>query len=215
LPGEALVLKLELGAATGLRVLAIGSHADDIEIGCGGTLLRLAQEVETLELHWVVLSAEGERADEARAGAAAFGAEAEVLGFRDAFFRYGGEVKEFFEELKGRVEPDLVFTHHDADRHQDHRLVAELTWNTFRDHLILEYEIPKYDGDLGAPNVFFQLPEDVARRKVELLLDSFPSQREKRWFTEDLFMGLMRLRGMECNAPSGLAEAFYARKLSL
>ena len=209
------MLTLELGAATGLRVLAIGSHADDIEIGCGGTLLRLAQEVETLELHWVVLSAEGERADEARAGAAAFGAEAEVLGFRDAFFRYGGEVKEFFEELKGRVEPDLVFTHHDADRHQDHRLVAELTWNTFRDHLILEYEIPKYDGDLGAPNVFFQLPEDVARRKVELLVDSFPSQREKRWFTEDLFMGLMRLRGMECNAPSGLAEAFYARKLSL
>jgi len=208
------MLKVELGAAAG-RVLAIGSHADDIEIGCGGTLLRLAQEVETLELHWVVLSADGERADEARAGAAAFGAEAEVLGFRDAFFRYGGEVKEFFEELKGRVEPDLVFTHHDADRHQDHRLVAELTWNTFRDHLILEYEIPKYDGDLGAPNVFFQLPEDVARRKVELLLDSFPSQREKRWFTEDLFMGLMRLRGMECNAPSGLAEAFYARKLSL
>ena len=209
------MLRLELGAARPLRVLAIGSHADDIEIGCGGTLLRLAQELEALELHWVVLSADGARADEARAGAAAFGAEAEVLGFRDAFFRYGGEVKEFFEELKGRFEPDLVLTHHDGDRHQDHRLVAELTWNTFRDHLILEYEIPKYDGDLGAPNVFFHLPEDVARRKVELLLDSFPSQREKRWFTEDLFMGLMRLRGMECNASSGLAEAFYARKLSL
>jgi LmbE family N-acetylglucosaminyl deacetylase len=209
------MLKLELGATPRLRVLAIGSHADDIEIGCGGTLLRLAQELETLELHWVVLSAEGGRADEARAGAAAFGAEAEVLGFRDAFFRYGGEVKEFFEQLKGRFEPDLVFTHHEADRHQDHRLVAELTWNTFRDHLILEYEIPKYDGDLGTPNVFFHLSEDLAGRKVELLLDSFPTQREKRWFSEDLFMGLMRLRGMECNAASGLAEAFYSRKLSL
>ena len=209
------MLKLELGATPRLRVLAIGSHADDIEIGCGGTLLRLAQELEALELHWVVLSADGERAAEARAGAVAFGAEAEVLGFRDAFFRYGDEVKEFFEELKGRFEPDLVLTHHDADRHQDYRLVAELTWNTFRDHLILEYEIPKYDGDLGTPNVFFHLSEDLARRKVELLLDSFPTQREKRWFSEDLFMGLMRLRGMECNAASGLAEAFYARKLSL
>jgi LmbE family N-acetylglucosaminyl deacetylase len=208
------VLKLDLGASR-LRVLAIGSHADDIEIGCGGTLLRLAQELETLELHWVVLSADGERADEARAGAAAFGAEAEVLGFRDAFFRYGGEVKEFFEELKGRFDPDLVLTHHDADRHQDHRLVAELTWNTFRDHLILEYEIPKYDGDLGSPNAFFHLTEEVARRKVELLLDAFPSQRDKRWFTEDLFRGLMRVRGMESNSPSGYAEGFYARKVSL
>jgi LmbE family N-acetylglucosaminyl deacetylase len=208
------VLNLELGRPR-LRVLAIGSHADDIEIGCGGTLLRLAAELEALELHWVVLSADGERADEARAGAAAFGAEAEVLGFRDAFFRYGGEVKEFFEELKGRFDPDLVLTHHDADRHQDHRLVAELTWNTFRDHLILEYEIPKYDGDLGSPNVFFHLTEDVARRKVDVLLDVFPSQRGKRWFTEDLFLGLMRIRGMESNSPSGYAEGFYARKVSL
>jgi LmbE family N-acetylglucosaminyl deacetylase len=208
------VLRLELGGER-LRVLAIGSHADDIEIGCGGTLLRLAREVEELEVHWVVLSAAGERAEEARASAAAFGAEVEIQGFRDAFFRYGGEVKEFFEELKGRVEPDIVFTHHDADRHQDHRLVAELTWNTFRDHLILEYEIPKYDGDLGAPNVFVPLEEQSAQRKVELLLESFPSQRGKRWFTDGLFIGLMRLRGMECNAPSGLAEAFYARKLSL
>ena len=208
------MLSLQLGASR-LRVLAIGSHADDIEIGCGGTLLRLADELEALELHWVVLSAEGERADEARASAASWGAAAEVLGFRDAFFRYGAEVKEFFEELKGRFEPDLVLTHHDADRHQDHRLVAELTWNTFRDHLILEYEIPKYDGDLGTPNVYFHLAEEVARRKVGLLLDAFPSQREKRWFTEDLFMGLMRVRGMESNSPSGLAEGFHARKLSL
>jgi LmbE family N-acetylglucosaminyl deacetylase len=208
------MLKLALDAPT-LRVLAIGSHADDIEIGCGGTLLRLTQTVEALELHWVVLSAADERADEARASAAAFGAEADVQGFRDAFFRYGPEVKEYFEGLKARLEPDLILTHHGGDRHQDHRLVAELTWNTFRDHLILEYEIPKYDGDLGAPNVFFDLDEEVARRKVELLLESFPSQRGKRWFTEDLFLGLMRIRGMECNSPSGLAEAFYARKLAV
>jgi LmbE family N-acetylglucosaminyl deacetylase len=207
------MLKLGLGDGP-LRVLAIGSHADDIEIGCGGTLLRLAQEVSELEVRWVVLSAAGERADEARASAAAFGAEVDVQGFRDAFFRYGPEVKEYVEGLKP-LEPDVIFTHHDADRHQDHRLVAELTWNTFRDHLILEYEIPKYDGDLGRPNVFFDLDEELARRKVELLLESFPSQRGKRWFTEDLFLALMRLRGMECNASSGLAEAFYARKLSL
>ncbi|HZB35692.1 MAG TPA: PIG-L deacetylase family protein [Gaiellaceae bacterium] len=208
------MLKLELGRAAPLKVLAIGAHADDIEIGCGGTLLRLAQAAE-LDLQWVVLSAGRGRAEEAKASAAAFGAEVEVESFRDAFFRYGGEVKDFFEELKSRMQPDLVLTHHDADRHQDHRLVAELTWNTFRDQLILEYEIPKYDGDLGAPNVFFHLDKDVARRKVELLLESFPSQREKRWFTADLFMGLMRLRGMESNSPSGLAEGFYARKLSL
>jgi LmbE family N-acetylglucosaminyl deacetylase len=206
------MLKLGLGEGP-LRVLAIGSHADDIEIGCGGTLLRLAQERPALELHWVVLSAAGERADEARASAEAFGAEVDVQGFRDAFFRYGPEVKEYFESLKP-LAPDVIFTHHDADRHQDHRLVAELTWNTFRDHLILEYEIPKYDGDLGTPNVFFALDEEVAARKVELLLESFPSQAGKRWFTEDLFLALMRLRGMECNAR--LAEAFYyARKVSL
>jgi LmbE family N-acetylglucosaminyl deacetylase len=207
------VLRLELPGPR-LRVLAIGSHADDIEIGCGGTLLRLRETAPELELHWIVLSADGRRADEARSSAAAFGAHIEVHGFRDAFFRYGAEVKELFEELKGRVDPDLVLTHHEADRHQDHRLVAELTWNTFRDHLILEYEVPKYDADLGTPNVFFALDEEIARRKVALLRQSFPSQAEKRWFTDDLFMGLMRLRGVECNAPSGFAEAFHGRKLA-
>lgn len=201
-------------------MLAIGSHADDIEIGCGGTLTRLARSVERLEVYWVVLSGNGERADEARASAEALlGASAQleidVQSFRDAFFRYGAEVKEYFEQLKGRFEPDLVFTHHEADRHQDHRLVAELTWNTFRDHLILEYEIPKYDGGLGSPNVFFHLDEPTARQKIEVLLESFPSQRDKPWFTEDLFMALMRLRGMESNSPSGLAEGFYARKLAV
>jgi LmbE family N-acetylglucosaminyl deacetylase len=208
------VLQLQLPAQR-LRILAIGSHADDIEIGCGGTLLNLAESVDQLEAHFVVLSADAVRAEEARASAAAYGADVEVHSFRDAFFRYGDGVKELFEDLKRRVEPDLVLTHYEADRHQDHRLVAELTWNTFRRHLILEYEIPKYDGDLGAPNVFVQLAPEAARRKVALLHDHFPSQAAKQWFSEDLFMSLMRVRGMECNSSSGLAEAFYARKLSL
>ena len=199
-----------------LNVLAIGAHSDDIEIGCGGTLLRLAAEVAELELTWVVLSARGARADEARAGAAAFGATTvELEDFEDAFFNYGREVKDHFEALKERVSPDLVLTHHGSDLHQDHRLVAELTWNTFRDHLILEYEIPKYDGDLGTPNLFVHLEEDVARRKVSSLLECFGSQRSKAWFTEDLFLALLRLRGMESRAPSGLAEGFYARKLAV
>jgi LmbE family N-acetylglucosaminyl deacetylase len=213
------MLSLQLEGSGPLRVLAIGSHADDIEIGCGGTLLRLAAERE-LEVHWIVLSANEERAGEARMSAEAFLAgtttsQVSVEGFRDAFFRYGGEVKEYFETLKERVSPDLVLTHHGSDLHQDHRLVAELTWNSFRDHLILEYEIPKYDGDLGSPNVFVHLEEDTARRKAALLLDWFPSQRSKRWFTEDLFLALMRLRGMEAGSPTGYAEAFHARKVVL
>ena len=208
-------MRVELaGGRERLHVLAIGAHSDDIEIGCGGTLLRLARDVPELELTWIVLSADGDRADEARAGAEAFGATTvEVEAFEDAFFAYGREVKEHFERLKARLSPDLVLTHHGGDLHQDHRLVSELTWNTFRDHLILEYEIPKYDGDRGAPNLFVQLDADLARQKVESLLRSFPSQRAKPWFTEDLFLALLRLRGMESRSPSGLAEGFYARKL--
>jgi LmbE family N-acetylglucosaminyl deacetylase len=209
---------LTLDLATGqerLAVLAIGAHADDIELGCGGTLLRLAREVEELELTWVVLSAAGARRDEAHAGAQAFGATTvEIREFEDAFFKYGRDVKDYFETLK-RVEPDLVLTHTDNDRHQDHRLVCELTWNTFRDHLILEYEIPKYDGDLGTPNAFVALDQDLADAKVAGLLGAFPSQAAKPWFEESLFRALLRLRGMECRSPSGLAEAFYARKLVL
>jgi LmbE family N-acetylglucosaminyl deacetylase len=210
------MLTVDLGAGRRrLAVLAIGAHADDIELGCGGTLLRLAGDVEELELTWVVLSAAGARREEAEAGARAFGAtKVEIHDFEDAFFKYGREVKDYFETLKA-VEPDLVLTHTDNDRHQDHRLVAELTWNTFRDHLILEYEIPKYDGDLGAPNVFVHLDETIARRKVEALLECFGSQRSKEWFTEDLFLALLRLRGMESRAPSGLAEGFYGRKLAV
>jgi LmbE family N-acetylglucosaminyl deacetylase len=202
-----------------LSVLVLGAHSDDIEIGCGGTILRLAREVDRLEVTWVVLSAAEDRRDEARAGAETFlqglaEATVEVESFEDAFFKYGREVKDYFEGLKGRVEPDVVLTHHGADLHQDHRLVAELTWNTFRDHLILEYEIPKYDGDLGTPNVFVHLDEETCRRKVEALHASFPTQTAKPWFTEDVFLALMRLRGMESRSPSGLAEAFYGRKLA-
>jgi LmbE family N-acetylglucosaminyl deacetylase len=203
------------------RVLAIGCHADDIELGCGGTVLALTGGDSDVDVTWLVLGAADARADEARASAAAFLQEAAertiiVEGFRDGFFPYlGPEVKDRFEVLKREVSPDVIFTHTASDLHQDHRLVAELPWNTFRNHLILEYEIPKYDADLTAPNVYFPLSEELAGRKIDLLLEHFPSQREKHWFTDDLFRGLMRLRGMESNSPTGLAEGFRCRKLVL
>jgi LmbE family N-acetylglucosaminyl deacetylase len=203
----------------GAGVLAIGAHADDIEIGCGGTMLRLLAERADVTPTWVVLSARGERADEARASAAAFlGPECDVVvaEFRDGYLPYeGGAVKDLFEELKERLEPHLVLTHTRDDLHQDHRLVCELTWNTWRDHLVLEYEIPKVDGDLGRPNVFVGLTEEQLERKVSLLHEHFATQRGKHWFTPDLFRGLARIRGMEGRAPSGLAEAFLARKVAV
>jgi len=214
-------LTLARDPETPLRVLAIGAHADDIEIGCGGTLLRLVAEQPNLSVDWVVLSGLGERAGEAADSAAAFlqgAAETRVTveQFRDGFFPYlGGAVKEFFEQLKSRVAPDLVLTHRLEDRHQDHRLVAELTWNTFRDHLVLEYEVPKYEGDLGQPNLFVPLTADQCERKVELLRKCFPSQAGRAWFSDDTFMALLRLRGVESNAPGRYAEAFHARKLVL
>lgn len=202
-----------------LRVLALGAHADDIEIGCGGTLLRLVAEHPNLAVHWVVLSGEGERASEAADSAAAFlegvaESKVEVERFRDGFFPYdGARVKEFFEQLKRRVTADLVFSPRLEDRHQDHRLVAELTWNTFRDHLIVEYEIPKYEGDLGQPNLFVPLERRHAERKSELLRKHFPSQAGRSWFSDETFWAILRLRGIESNAASGFAEAFHARKL--
>src|SRR5262249_33960615 len=126
-----------------------------------------------------------------------------------------GEVKNFFEELKRTISPDLIFTQNRRDAHQDHRLIAELTWNTFRNHLILEYEIPKYDGDMGQPQVFVPLEGELSQKKVRYLIEAFNTQHTKRWFEEDTFFALMRLRGMECNSPSGYAEAFYGRKLVL
>ncbi len=205
----------------GLRVLLLGAHADDIEIGCGGTVLRLAETYPQLECCWIVMSGRGVRGDEARASAATFlqGVQRQsvtVHEFRDGFFPYdGGAIKEHFEELKGTFVPDLVFTHYRYDLHQDHRLIAELTWNTFRDHLILEYEIPKYDGDLGSPNQFIELSQETCQRKVEAVLQHFTSQAGKQWFTADLFFSLLRLRGMEANSRTGYAEAFHCRKAVL
>ncbi len=214
---------LTLGAnnAAPLQILAIGAHSDDIEIGCGGSLLRLIEEHPGCAVRWVVLSGGEERAHEARASATdllAGVANPEIVSgtFKDGFFPYqGAEVKAFFEGLKTGFNPDIIFTHRRDDAHQDHRVVAELTWNTFRDHLILEYEIPKYEGDLGAPNIFISLSEANCRRKVQALLRHFPTQRTKHWFTADLFLGLLRLRGMEANSPTAYAEGFYCRKAVL
>jgi LmbE family N-acetylglucosaminyl deacetylase len=203
-----------------LSVLALGAHSDDIEIGCGGTLLALQQRMP-LDVIWAVLGASDGRAKEARASAERFlegTARSRVLveGFEDSFFPYHGEsIKRWFETLKAEVDPDLVLTHARSDLHQDHRVLCELTWNTFRRHLVLEYEVPKWDGDFGAPNVFVPLDAEIAERKIELLLEQFPSQSGKPWFTADLFRSVLRIRGMESGSPSGLAEAFYGRKLVL
>jgi len=210
------VIGLDIG--TGRHLLALGAHADDIEIGAGGTVLRLAAEGRLASVTWVVFSGTPERAAEARASAALFlaGVEqrrVEVAGFTDGFLPWAGDqVKRLFERLKGEVRPDLVLTHRRADAHQDHRLLAELTWNTWRDHLVLEYEIPKYEGDLTPPNLYVPLAAGEVERKLDLLLSAFPSQRGRAWFAPDTFRSLLRLRGVECNAPSGYAEGFHLRK---
>jgi LmbE family N-acetylglucosaminyl deacetylase len=206
--------------AAPLKVLALGAHSDDIEIGAGATLLKLIAEGRVASICWVVLSGNERRAEEARASAEAMlvdAPEKEILqpGFRDGFFPYdGAQIKEFYESLKP-FEPDVIFTHQRNDLHQDHRMACQLALNTFRNHMILEYEIPKYDGDMGAPNLFVGVEEEHKNRKVEILLTHFESQFAQRWFKEDLFSGLMRLRGMECNSPSTYAEAFYSRKAVL
>jgi len=208
-------------SASPLRVLCLGAHSDDLEIGCGGTILKLTDGETPLDVTWIVFSANEERRREATESANVFlrrAAKKKVLvqDFRDGFFPYiGGEIKEYFEALKTRLSPDLIFTHYRQDLHQDHRLISELTWNTFRNHFILEYEIPKYDGDLAGPNAFVELNESTSRRKIDTILASFQTQEDRHWFSEDLFLSLLRLRGMECNAPSGYAEAFYCRKMLL
>jgi LmbE family N-acetylglucosaminyl deacetylase len=214
-------LSVRATAGARLQVLCLGAHSDDIEIGCGGLLLRLIEGFSKIEIDWVVFSAHVKRAHEARRSAAVFlkGAHrsrVSIRQFRDGFFPYqGAEIKRVFERLKRETAPDLVLTHYREDRHQDHRLLSDLTWNTFRDHWILEYEIPKFDGDLGAPNCFIPLDRETCLRKVRYLESAFGSQRDKDWFTAETFMGLMRLRGMECRAPQGHAEAFYVRKAVL
>jgi len=207
--------------ATPFHILCLGAHSDDIEIGCGGTLLRLAQEYPLLNIRWVVFTARGARKQEAFDSAQDFLAgvnEKQIFleEFRDGFLPYqGAQVKEYFETLKQQTPPDMIFTHYRHDLHQDHRLLNELTWNTWRNHLILEYEIPKYDGDLGTPNFFVHLDPATAQQKTDLLLKHFGTQRSKDWFTTDTFLSLMRLRGVEAKAPHHYAEAFYGRKIIL
>jgi LmbE family N-acetylglucosaminyl deacetylase len=201
------------------RVLCIGAHADDIEIGCAGTLLTLLAR-HAPSVTWVVMSASGEREVEARQSAETLVGAAEldlrIEGFRESYFpAQQAEIKERFDQLGREVNPDLIFVPHSEDAHQDHRLLAELAANTFRDHLILEYEIPKYDGDLGRPAVFTHISADIASRKIGHLMAAFPSQRPKPWFTEETFRAVLRLRGIECRAPDGYAEAFHCRKLVL
>jgi LmbE family N-acetylglucosaminyl deacetylase len=203
------------------RVLCLGAHSDDIEIGCGGTVLQMIEHSKSIEFYWLVLCANPERTVEARRSANTFLVRARkktvvVKPVRDGFLPYlGSPVKQCFEELKKVFTPDVIFTHCRHDLHQDHRLVCELTWNTFRDHFILEYEVPKYDADLRSPNFFVSLSEAQARKKVNNLMRYFTTQRKKRWFCEELFYGLMRLRSTEAASPTRYSEAFYCRKLLL
>jgi LmbE family N-acetylglucosaminyl deacetylase len=202
-------------------ILCLGAHSDDIEIGCGGSILRLVEEYPGAEFWWVVFSGNEQRQAEALRSADLFLTHAsqkniQVKQFRDGYFpQQWADVKDVFEELKRTVSPDLIFTHYRHDLHQDHRVINELTWNTWRDHLILEYEIPKFDGDLGTPNVFFPLPRRVCQTKSDILCDVFKTQEVKPWFTGETFWALLQIRGIECRAPESLAEAFYGRKLIL
>ena len=213
---------LELGRpGERLSVLCLGAHSDDIEIGAGATLLCMQERGIRLDVHWCVLSGEQQRESEARASASDFlsaagSAVIEVMAFRDSLFpEQGVAIKSWFMTLRKRVDPDLIFTHRRGDAHQDHRQVCRLTWNTFRDHLILEYEIPKWDGDIGRPNLYVPILARIMKRKVDLLNLHFGSQRSKQWFDEETFLGLARLRGMECRAPERYAEAFVGRKLTI
>ncbi len=214
------MMQLSINAKPGerLKVLCLGAHSDDIEIGCGGTILRLAAEHPDCEFHWVVFSATGMRQTEARRAAHLFAGSSlkgpVLKSFQDGFMPYiGSEMKATFEAELKHISPDIIFTHNGNDAHQDHRVISQLTWNTFRAHLILEYEIPKYDGDMGRPSIFVPLDRATCETKVKNLMDAFQSQRTKHWFQPDTFLALMRLRGMECAASSGYAEAFYCRKL--
>jgi LmbE family N-acetylglucosaminyl deacetylase len=202
------------------HLLCLGAHCDDIEIGCGGSILTLIKQHPNIHITWVVFTSDSDRAKEASEGARRFTDGAaklnlKVFDLRDGFLPYLGEtVKELFEGLKKEIAPpDLIFTHYRHDLHQDHRKVCELTWNTFRNNLIFEYEIPKWDGDLGTPNTYIPLSKDICREKNKHLQEVYNSQKTKTWFTDDVFTSLMRIRGMECNSPSRYAEGFYSRKL--
>lgn len=200
------------------KILLLGAHPDDIEIGCGGTVLRLLNEWQISEVTWVVFSGNTVRKREAQTSASAFLKRAKdktvlIRNYRDGYFPYdGGKIKDVFEDLKKKVSPDIVFTHYRDDRHQDHRVISDLTWNTYRNHFILEYEVPKYDGDLGSPNFFVHLNDATSREKGRLIVKHFASQQSKPWFSEDTFLALARLRGVESGAEGNFAEGFYCRK---
>jgi LmbE family N-acetylglucosaminyl deacetylase len=211
-------MKISFDNGTPIRILCLGAHCDDIEIGCGGAILKYARERNDLSVHWVVFSSDDRREKEALRSADEFlkgvrRKHVEILQFRNSYFPYhGAEIKEYFEKLKHEISPDMIFTHYRNDLHQDHRVINELTWNTFRDHLILEYEILKFDGDLGSPNAFVHLDETTCKAKIKNIIDFFGSQSDKKWFTEDAFLSLLRIRGVESNAPDRYAEGFYCRK---
>jgi LmbE family N-acetylglucosaminyl deacetylase len=212
------MLKLNFGNSL-QQVLCLGAHSDDLEIGCGGTILKLIEMYPDLNFYWVIFSATGLRKEEALASANTFLSSVKqknilIKEFKDGFFPYnGGEIKECFEQIKQEISPDLIFTHYRHDRHQDHRLISDLTWNTFRNHLILEYEIPKYDGDLGNPNLFVHLSESICQKKIKHLIEYFSTQANRHWFEEETFTSISRLRGIESNAPDKYAEAFYCPKI--
>lgn len=212
-------LKLQTRSNAPLKVLCLGAHCDDIEIGCGGTILKLTQKYPDSQIYWVVLSSNIEREIEANESANLFlenviDKEVIIKNFRNGFFPYiGMQIKEYFEQLKMAINPDIIFTHYRNDLHQDHRFISEVTWNTFRDHLILEYEIIKYDGDIGVPNCYSSLSAELVEKKVEILCGVFKSQLNKPWFSEETFRSILRLRGVECNSKNDYAEAFYYRKV--
>ena len=201
------------------NILCLGAHPDDIEIGCGGTILRLLEEVPEAQFFWVVFSGSQNRCEEARQSVDLFLKEAkskkiDIEQFRESYFPFiGGQIKDCFEKLKTEFAPDLIFTHYTNDAHQDHRLISNLTWNTFRDHFILEYEIPKYEGDLGSPNLHVCLSETHVTQKISHIYSIFQTQKEKQWFDPETFRSILRLRGVECNSPSRFAEAFYCHKI--
>jgi LmbE family N-acetylglucosaminyl deacetylase len=213
------MLKISFDGRSPRKILCLGAHSDDIEIGCGGTILKLLRDYEDITVYWLVFSSDDLREEEAFRSANVFLKNArrkriDIKKFRNGYFPYcGAEIKDYFEQLKKEYNPDIIFTHYRNDLHQDHRLINELTWNTFRNHLILEYEIPKYDGDIGSPNFFVHLDDRLCRRKIRIIDQYFNSQQDKQWFTDDTFSSIMRLRGVESNAPDKYAEGFYCRKM--
>ncbi len=200
------------------RILCLGAHPDDVEIGCGGTILKLLEEAPKAQVFWIVFSGNQERSKEAYQSADFFlrktgDKKIIVQQFKESYFPFiGSQIKDYFEELKA-FSPNVIFTHFKNDAHQDHRLISDLTWNTFRNHLILEYEIPKYDGDLSIPNLYVHIDESLVQKKIEAIFDFFKTQKEKQWFTEESFRAILRLRGIESNSPSKYAEAFHCRKI--